>query len=445
MNEPEDSKSILIRRPSTVVSKKRDAVSRGLELAERIAAKRLQTAGKSNSLGQLVTYQARGVPRFRLLAERGIATKEIHNEEDERAEVQDFIIRTLKELTFLPDGELCHFTAFVRTCRSILAVDYLDEPLDFLLRTVDVDSSAFSEELRFKMEEIREPILLLKTNAKSPAIIAHLDRLDSCLHDPNDDTDAYDPDFYPEFSTYLPLALAGNLAGQVNLGIIFENGEHPGGEWPEDQFTPDYEQAIYWYRLAAEAGDADGQYNLGDMYEYGKGVHKDTAEALAWYQKAARQGHANAAYRLGVYYANGIELEKDNATAALWFMKAAELGDADAQYCMGRWCAKGIEVAQDENASFDWLMKAAEQGHLEAQFSLSCCFKHGRGCLADEAESLRWCQLAAEGGHAKAQHNMGFAFETGEGVEMDLAAAAEWYELAANQGLAESRIALVEL
>lgn len=73
-------------------------------------------------------------------------------------------------------------------------------------------------------------------------------------------------------------ASSGDPTAQVNLGIIYENGEHPQGRKSEDGHearTPDLENAVHWYRMAAEAGDADGQSNLGDMYEHGKGVDVD--------------------------------------------------------------------------------------------------------------------------------------------------------------------------
>ena len=56
---------------------------------------------------------------------------------------------------------------------------------------------------------------------------------------------------------------------------------------------------------AADQGHASGQLNLGVMYDNGEGVLKDDAEAVRWYRLAADQGDAAAQFNLGLMYANG--------------------------------------------------------------------------------------------------------------------------------------------
>jgi hypothetical protein len=77
----------------------------------------------------------------------------------------------------------------------------------------------------------------------------------------------------------------GHAAAQVDLGIMFDNGQG---------VAEDYTEAVRLYRLAADQGDADGQFNLGSMFENGQGVAKDRAEAIRWYRLAAAQGHVGA-------------------------------------------------------------------------------------------------------------------------------------------------------
>lgn len=77
---------------------------------------------------------------------------------------------------------------------------------------------------------------------------------------------------------WMPLARAGNLEAQTNLGEIFERGV--GG-------PPQLDLALQWYRMAADKGYARAQVNLGSLYERGVGVPRDAAQAMTWYRKAS--------------------------------------------------------------------------------------------------------------------------------------------------------------
>ena len=59
---------------------------------------------------------------------------------------------------------------------------------------------------------------------------------------------------------------------------------------PVQAQTPDIDAL----RARAEEGDADAQVNLGLMYANGEGVPQDDAEAVAWTRKAAEPGRATA-------------------------------------------------------------------------------------------------------------------------------------------------------
>ena len=49
----------------------------------------------------------------------------------------------------------------------------------------------------------------------------------------------------------------------------------------------DFATALKEWKPLAEAGDVDAQYNLGIMYDNGYGVPQDYAEAVKWYRLAA--------------------------------------------------------------------------------------------------------------------------------------------------------------
>ncbi|MDA9060739.1 sel1 repeat family protein, partial [Planktomarina temperata] len=60
----------------------------------------------------------------------------------------------------------------------------------------------------------------------------------------------------------------------------------------------DYATALQEWKPLAEAGNVVAQYNLGVMYDNGYGVPQDYAEAVKWYRLAAEQGYDSAQYNL---------------------------------------------------------------------------------------------------------------------------------------------------
>jgi uncharacterized protein len=148
-----------------------------------------------------------------------------------------------------------------------------------------------------------------------------------------------------------PLAEKGNAKAQVNVGIMYANG---------NGVAKDYAEAMKWYRKAADQGHAKAQYNLGVIYHEGQGVPQDYAEAMKWSRKAADQGHAQAQHNLGFMYALGQGVPRDNVEAAKWYRKAADQGYIDAQYNLGLMYANGQGVPQDYVQAYLWLNLTAD-------------------------------------------------------------------------------------
>jgi uncharacterized protein len=61
----------------------------------------------------------------------------------------------------------------------------------------------------------------------------------------------------------------------------------------------DYATALRLLQPLADKGDGVAQLNLGVMYEDGEGVPQDYTEAVKWYRRAAEQGIVGAQYNLG--------------------------------------------------------------------------------------------------------------------------------------------------
>lgn len=81
-------------------------------------------------------------------------------------------------------------------------------------------------------------------------------------------------DFATALREFLPLAKQGNADAQLNLGVMY----HQGQGVPQD-----YKEAVKWYRLAADQGNAGGQFELGVLYEFGQGVPQDYVLAYMWF------------------------------------------------------------------------------------------------------------------------------------------------------------------
>ncbi len=89
----------------------------------------------------------------------------------------------------------------------------------------------------------------------------------------------------PDFDATKALAEQGNASAQLNLGIMYDNGEGV----PENDA-----EAVKWYRLAAEQGLANAQSNLGVMYYQGEGVPENYLTAYVWLSVSAAQGNQMA-------------------------------------------------------------------------------------------------------------------------------------------------------
>ena len=84
--------------------------------------------------------------------------------------------------------------------------------------------------------------------------------------------------------------------------------------------------------LEANLGNAEAQLNLGLLYDNGEGVPENNAEAAKWYRKAANQGNTGAQYNLGVKYYNGEGVPENDVKAYSWWSVAKAQDHKDATY-----------------------------------------------------------------------------------------------------------------
>lgn len=115
---------------------------------------------------------------------------------------------------------------------------------------------------------------------------------------------------------YTRAAEAGHSDAQINLGMMFANGEG---------IPVDLDRAVSLYRQAADQGNPFGHFNLAmELRERGD----DTAgEVVRLLRLAAEKGLSLAATALGAAYQDGDGVERSSVEAAQWYLRALEGGD----------------------------------------------------------------------------------------------------------------------
>ncbi len=127
-------------------------------------------------------------------------------------------------------------------------------------------------------------------------------------------------DYAQALKIFRPLAAQGDASAQLNLGVMYAEGQG---------VPQDYKEAVKWFRLAAAQGNAQAQSTLGNMYAEGWGVIQDYKETAKWLRLAAAQGNAQAQNNLGFMYDEGQGVIQDYASAHMWYNLASSAGHAD--------------------------------------------------------------------------------------------------------------------
>jgi TPR repeat protein len=158
------------------------------------------------------------------------------------------------------------------------------------------------------------------------------------------------------------IAYAGDVAAQVQLGVIYLSG---------DGVARDDAEAAKWLRRAADQDNAVAERYLAEMYFKGRGVNADNTEAARLLQMAAQQGDAESEHNLAVLYVQGQGVARNPKQAAMWMHRAADQNLAAAQQGMGALCENGDGVAPDPEEAANWYRKAVAQNYVPAMNSLA--------------------------------------------------------------------------
>ncbi len=158
------------------------------------------------------------------------------------------------------------------------------------------------------------------------------------------------------------IAYAGNVAAQVQLGVIYLTG---------DGVPKDDAEAVKWLRKAADQDNQVAERYLAEMYFKGRGVPADPAEAAKWLRSAAEQGDAQSEYNLAVLYTEGQGVPRNVKFAAEWMRKAAEQNLAAGQQGLGVLYENGDGVPLNPSEAAAWYKKAVNQNYVPAMNSLA--------------------------------------------------------------------------
>jgi len=127
---------------------------------------------------------------------------------------------------------------------------------------------------------------------------------------------AIDGDFAPAWCIWEPLAEAGNVTAQFNLGWLYRNG---------NGVAVNEERARQLWEQAARSGHAEAQMALAMLYGQRGGAVEDQVQAVNWYREAAAQGIEDALLVLLEYADRGNEAAASAVDALLREERAGKL------------------------------------------------------------------------------------------------------------------------
>lgn len=115
-----------------------------------------------------------------------------------------------------------------------------------------------------------------------------------------------------QIDTLIATASAGDIAKQVELGVMYRDGKG---------VTKDIHESIKWFEMASKQGNAIATMSLGTIYGSGNlGVPKDSIKAIGYYKPVAESSSAvNGLAQM--FLAKKYEEIGDKQNAAVWYKK----------------------------------------------------------------------------------------------------------------------------
>lgn len=187
-----------------------------------------------------------------------------------------------------------------------------------------------------------------------------------------------------------PLAESGNAAAQLNLGIMYLNG---------DGVKRDFDKSRAWLEQAADRGKVPAMVILSKMYRGGYGRPEDTAQVAKWLKLAAKANDVESMNQLGILHYS----QKEYDQALVWFRKAADRDHPESQSFLGDLYRFGRAVKQDYSEAIRWYEKSATKNYPHALYMLAVLHGQGHGTPADRTKANVYYEKAAAVGHPEAK------------------------------------------
>jgi hypothetical protein len=207
-----------------------------------------------------------------------------------------------------------------------------------------------------------------------------------------------------------PDAAKGDATAQLNLGILYSNGQG---------VAQDYAEAKKWFAKSADQGNDQAATYLAALYIQGHGVKQDYAEARKWLSKAVAKDNLAASRMLGQLVMKGLGGKQDTAEAIRIFQSAIDKGDAESARILALFYIEGTSVTRDYAEGAKWLSKATSMGDLAAEVQLGALFHNGVGVTKSDLTAIRLWSQAADKGDVSAQYDLATLFEQGYTVRDD--------------------------
>ena len=145
----------------------------------------------------------------------------------------------------------------------------------------------------------------------------------------------------------LPLANAGNVDAQFNLGVMYRNGY---------LLKKDYKQAFLWLEKAAKQSHVQAIYAIGNMKQRGQGSPRDQAAAIKLFELAESLGYKPATSKLK-QIRNKTTTDQLSEKEYAVFRKAIRTGNIPV---VKKYLANNIEVNRKDSNGNTALMLAMQ-------------------------------------------------------------------------------------
>ena len=209
-----------------------------------------------------------------------------------------------------------------------------------------------------------------------------------------------EPD-YAAAKKWYELARKSYVPAAVALGFVF------------DTVDDNYSYAWENYQLAAKHGDVIGQYNLGLIYEQGKGQPVDMLKAQIAYQSAADKGYTPAMTQLAGLHFKGVNGQRDEEKALFWYQKSAELGNREANYQLGLLSETGVGLELNFAKAVKYYQQAADLGDEKAVLALARMYQYGLGVQKDPTHAAELYRTLASNNNAYSQYQLAILYADG--------------------------------